>query len=172
MRLRAEEIKKGLLENDLDLGITFLPIEDEEIEAIPLFTEELSLAVALDHPLAELKEVETKILEDIPTILLPENYFLRKLVDTYCTEIGITLKPTIEMSTLESLVQMVSKGIGGTILPAPYLDDLNSRKLVKIKLMNPTPYRKIGFTYRKNKFMCTVTKAFIAQITEISKSIQ
>lgn len=170
--LRTKDIKKGLIENELDLGISFLPSEDEEFDSIPLFTEELSLAVPVNHPLAKEKEIEMKSLEQVSMILMPENYYLRKLVDSYVAELGITFKPTIEISTLEALIQMVGAGMGATILPAPYLDFIKNDKLVKVKLVHPTPKRKIGFIYRKDKFMCTTTKTFIKQVTEASKSIQ
>ncbi|PAV31662.1 LysR family transcriptional regulator [Virgibacillus profundi] len=169
--LRTGDIKKRLLENELDLGIVFLPVDDEEIESIPLFTEELSLAVPLGHPLAEFKEIEMKKLEDTATILLPENYQLRKLIDKYCVELGITLKSTLEMTTMESLIQMVSEGIGVTILPEPYIDYLKSSQIAKVKLINPTPQRDIGFIYRKDKFMCATTKSFIDQLGEKSVSL-
>lgn len=168
---RTGEIKKGLLENELDLGISFLPVEDDELGSIPLFTEELSLAVPSDHPLAHRKEVEIEMLEHNPIVLLPSNYFLRQLIDTYCAELGIILRPTLEMSTLESLTQMVSEGIGVTILPTPYLDFLNNQRIAKVRLINPVMERKIGFVYRKDKFMCATTRAFINQVTETSESI-
>lgn len=169
--LPTGDIRKGLLENELDLGIAFIPMEDEEIESIPLFTEELSLAVPIDHFLAEKKEVDMKILENIPTILLPQRYFLRQLIDKYCLDLGITLKPTLEMTTMESLIHMVSEGIGVTILPTPYLDYLKHSQIASVKLINPTPQRDIGIIYRKDKFMCATTRTFIAQLTDISKSI-
>src|SRR5699024_282619 len=150
----------------LDLGISFLPVEDDELGSIPLFTEELSLAVPSDHPLAHRKEVEIEMLEHNPIVLLPSNYFLRQLIDTYCAELGIILRPTLEMSTLESLTQMVSEGIGVTILPTPYLDFLNNQRIAKVRLINPVMERKIGFVYRKDKFMCATTRAFINQVTE------
>ncbi|MFD1362140.1 LysR family transcriptional regulator [Lentibacillus salinarum] len=166
--LRTGDIKTGLLENGLDLGISFLPVEDAELASIPLFTEELSLAVPANHPLAGAEAVEMETLEHVPAVLLPENYFLRQLIDSYCAEIGMILRPTLEMTTLESLTQMVSEGIGVTILPAPYLDTLRSPKIANVKLINPTMERKIGFVYRKDKFMCTATRAFIDQVTETS----
>lgn len=169
--LRTGDIRKRILENDLDLGIVFLPMEDEEMESIPLFTEELSLIVPLGHPLAEFKEVEMKALEDVATILLPENYSLRKLVDKYCMQLGITLKPTLEMTTMESLTQMVSEGIGVTILPEPYIDYLENSQVAKVKLINPTPPKNIGLIYRKDKFMCATTRTFIAQLTETGVSL-
>lgn len=169
--LRTGDIKKGLLENELDLGISFLPAEDEELASIPLFIEELSLAVPVDHPFADTEAVEMKSLADVPTILLPENYFLRQLIDSYCAKLGLTLEPTLEMTTLESLTQMVSEGIGITILPAPYLDFLKSPQIVNVRLINPTMERKIGFIYRKDKFMCTTTRTFIDQVVDVSESI-
>ena len=170
--LRAVDIKKGLLENELDLGITFLPSDEAEFESIPLFTEGLSLAIPVHHPLAKEKEMEMKSLEQISMILMPKSYYIRQLVDSYVKELGIELKPVMEMSTLDALTQMVEAGLGATILPAPYLDFIKNDKIAKVKLVHPTPKRKIGFVYRKNKFMCTTTKTFIHQVTKTSNSIQ
>jgi len=166
--LRSKSILTGILENELDLGIGFLPVENKELETISLFTEELSLAVPLHHPLAYVNEIDMKKLDNVQMTLLPQDYFLRTLIDTYGKEAGITIQPTLEMSTMDSLIQMVIEGVGATILPVPYLDALQTNQLVKVKLRHPSPKRDIGFIYRKDKFMCTATKSFIAQITETS----
>ena len=169
--LKTNDIKKELLENELDLGITFLPVEEKEFDSMPLFTEELSLAVYSEHPLAHLKEVDMKTLENVSTILFPESYYLRQLIDTYCRELGFKLNPVLEMTTLESIIQMVSEGIGATILPEPYLDTLNNPGVVKVKLINPTPQREIGFIYRKNKFICATTQTFMGQIMKAIRAV-
>lgn|SRR5699024_5053864 len=166
--LPMTEIINRLLDNELDIGIGFLPVKHEELEVIPLFTEELSLAVPLGHPFDGLNEVHLQELEHTPLILLPQNYVLRQLIDTYCTESGITLTPNLEMSTMDSLVQMVSKEVGVTILPQPYLDSLQTKQFKTVKLTNPTLKREIGFIFRKDKFMCTATKSFIEKITSTS----
>ncbi|MDY0407932.1 LysR family transcriptional regulator [Virgibacillus soli] len=169
--MRTGKIKKEILENNLDLGITFLPIENDELETISLFTEELALALPINHSLTNVEEIEWKVIEQIQTVLLPENYYLRMLIQSYCNEAGVYLKPTLEMTTLESIVQMVSEGIGATILPVPYLDFINNDKIVTVKLVNPTPMRQIGLLYRKDKYMCTATQIFINQLVDISKSL-
>lgn len=51
LELTTEETKQGLLANKLDLGIVFLPLNDDQIISKELYTEELSLAVGLEHPL-------------------------------------------------------------------------------------------------------------------------
>lgn len=165
---RTNDIKKELLENELDLGIAFLPIEHEELESIPLLTEELALAVPVNHPLANRQEVELKEIANVSTVMLPQDFYLRNLIDTYFEIIDLKIKPTLEMSTLESLVQMIAEGVGVTILPAPYLDVIDNRHIKSVKLINPTPKREIGFVYRKNKFMCTATRKFMNQVIETS----
>lgn len=169
--LKAKDIQKRLHENELDLGIAFLPIIDNDLESIPLFTEELSLAVPVDHPFSSRQAIDMRELDDVQTILLPESYFLRQLIDSYCLDIGLTLQPTLEMTTMESLTQMVTKGVGITILPSPYLDAIKNQGIVKVPLVNPTPQRDIGFIYRKEKFMCRATKSFISQVIETSQAI-
>jgi len=167
--LRNGDIKKRLLENQLDLGITFLPAKEEDFEAIPLFTEELSLAVPMDHSFAVREEIEMKELENTSTILPPKNYYLRQLIDHSALEAGIELNPILEISPLESIIPTVAQGLGAAILPAPYLDILGNNQIRKVKVLNPTPKREIGFLYRKNKYMCTTTKTFISQVIETSK---
>ncbi len=108
--LRSEEIVTQLLNNELDLGIGFLPVENEAFESVFLFEEELSLALPSDHVLAHEKELHLKNLTDLPIILLPENYYLRQLIDKYCAKQSIILQPTIEISSLESVVQIVNEG--------------------------------------------------------------
>lgn len=169
--LRNGDIMQGLLENEFDLGVTFLPVENEELETIPLFTEELSLAVPYDHPLASLGVMNMGELGNTPIILMPKNYYLRQLVDNYCREIGVALNPTLEMTSLESLTKVVSAGLGVTVLPEPYLDTVTNQQIVKVKLVHPTPKREIGFVYRKNRYMCSATRAFISHVGETSKTI-
>lgn len=160
------DIEKLLMENEIDVGVTFLPVEQDEIASIPLFTEELSLAVPTSHPFSREKMIE---LENTSLMTFPKNYFLRQLIDTHLQEIGITSEPTLEMTTLETLTEMVAEGIGVSILPSPYLDTIKKNSIAKVKLIHPTPKRTIGFVYRKDRFMCTATRAFIEQVKQTSK---
>src|SRR5699024_12840823 len=96
-----------MIEDNLNLSIGFLSVENKEVETISLFTEDLSLAVPLHHPLAYVNEIDMKKLDNVQMTLLPQDYFLRTLIDTNGKEAGITIQPTLEMSTMDSLIQMV-----------------------------------------------------------------
>lgn len=169
--LRTEDIRKKLLENELDLGIVFLPIENEEFESIPLFTETLSLVVPSDHPLAGVEVVDFRSIENLDMILFPEDFYLRRLIDYYSEKEDITVKPVLEMTTMESIVQMVVEGIGAAILPSSYIDFQQNDKIKQVKLENPVVQTTTGIAYRKDKFICAATKAFIALLKERAEEI-
>lgn len=170
--LRTGDILNGILENELDLGVTFLPVGDESLESIPLFNEELALAVPADHPLALESVANLQMIADFPLVLMPKSYYLRQLIDTCCQEIGLNIKPVLELTTLDSFIQMVAKGVGITVLPVPYLEDLNNQAIKMVRLASPVPKRKIGVVYRKDKFMCTATKTFMNELTTVSEAVK
>ncbi|GED13490.1 LysR family transcriptional regulator [Aneurinibacillus migulanus] len=171
--LRTGDIRQKLLENELDLGIVFLPMKDKEFETISLYNEDLSLAVSIhDEHFNNEEEVCLDILRKVPTILLPENYYLRQLINKYCIDyFGFQPQPIFEMTTMESLINMVAEGVGVTVLPKPYLEYLKNDRIKMISLVTPTPTRQVGIIYQKDKHMCAATHTFIKQITDIAESI-
>lgn len=165
--LRTGEIRERLLQNELDIGITFLPVQDKEIISIPLYQSELTLVVPTGHALTKQSAVSMEILQNYPVILLPQNFFLTQLITSHCQSFKFTPKPILEISTMESLIQMVSKGMGITVLPKPYIDFLQSEHIQSIRIENPSPTIDIGIIYRKDKYMCAATREFIEQLKTI-----
>ncbi|MGG3521337.1 LysR family transcriptional regulator [Bacillus pseudomycoides] len=170
--LRTGEIREKLLQNELDIGITFLPVQDKEIISIPLYQNELTLVVPTNHELTQHTTVTMGVLQKYPIILLPKNFFLTQLIRSHCQNFNFTPKPILEISTMESLIHMVSKGIGITVLPKPYIDFIQSNSIQAIKIKNPTATIEIGIIYRKDKYMCAATRMFIEQLQKIVASFQ
>ncbi|PFW52691.1 LysR family transcriptional regulator [Bacillus cereus] len=170
--LRTGDIREKLLQNELDIGITFLPVQDKEIVSIPLYKSELTLVVPTGHTLTERSHISIVELQDYPLILLPKNFFLTELITSHCHKFDFTPKPILEISTMESLIQMVSKGMGITVLPKPYIDFLQNTNIQALKIKDPTPTIDIGLIYRKDKYMCAATRAFIEQLKITVHSLQ
>jgi len=168
--LRTGDIYNGLLQNELDLGIVFLPMEHEDLETIPLYKENLALAVAVDHPIAQAAFVTLDILKETPSVLLPNTYFLRQAINEQCRSLAFTPQPVLEMTTMESIITMVGKGIGITILPKGYLDYIDNPRICTIPLKNPVLTTQIGIVYRKNKHLCAASRVFIEQLVSTVKS--
>ena len=67
--LRTGDIREKLLQNELDIGITFLPVQDKEIISTPLYKSELIIVVPTGHQLAEHNHVSIAELQNYPLIL-------------------------------------------------------------------------------------------------------
>ena len=128
--LRTGDIREKLLRNELDIELHF-SVQDKEIISIPLYKSDLTLVVPTGHRLAERNHVSIAELQNYPLILLPKN-FLTELITSHCQKFNFKPRPILEISTMESLIQMVSKGMGITVLPKPYIDFY---KIITFKLL-------------------------------------
>ncbi|MBE9915086.1 LysR family transcriptional regulator [Paenibacillus donghaensis] len=164
LELATEETKKGLLDNKLDLGVVFLPLDDDQLVSMELYTEELCLAVSGTHPLAEKKSVMMKELAEEPLVLFPEKFLVRRMIDVYSKEAGLRMEPIMELSTMDSILQLVRLNVGGTILPRTYLNLMRHADVQIIPIVNPVPQKKVGIVYRKQKFMNASVAAFIREL--------
>ncbi|MEC1545992.1 LysR family transcriptional regulator [Bacillus halotolerans] len=164
--LRTGDIHKQLIENKLDLGIVFLPMKGDELESISLSTEEMAFAVPKGHPLENQDMLDVEVLKTTPSILLPQHYFIRNLIDEACKDLGFFPKPIFEITTMQSLINMVIKGVGVTILPKPYLEYLNHPHIRIIPILKPNLSREIGVVYRKDKYLSAATHVFISALKE------
>ncbi|BAH43785.1 transcriptional regulator [Brevibacillus brevis NBRC 100599] len=162
--LRTGDIYEGLLRNELDLGVVFLPMEHDDLETIPLYTENLAIGVPVGHPLAKEPFVSLAILKETPSILLPNTYFLRQLIDERCKELGFSPQPVLEMTTMESITNMVGQGVGVTVLSKGYLDYIDDKRIRTIPIQQPNITAQIGIVYRKNKYLCAASRVFMEQL--------
>lgn len=168
--LRTGDIYDGLLQNELDLGVVFLPMEHDDLETIPLYNENLALAAPADHPVAKEPFVTLDILKEVPSVLLPSTYFIRQLINEKCRSFEFAPKPVIEMTTIESIINMVSNGVGVTILSEAYLNYLDNKQIRIIPIQNPVLTTQIGIVYRKNKYLCAASRVFLEQLINTVKN--
>ncbi|ARK28868.1 LysR substrate-binding domain-containing protein [Halalkalibacter krulwichiae] len=159
VELPTEETKQALLTNELDMGIVYLPAEEEQLISEPLFKEEFYLVVSNEHDLASEQYIELQQLENVRMILLRKEYLIRQIIDKKIK--SGSLEPIIELTTLESLLQLTALNIGATILPANYLNELDQSGLCKVKIVDSFEQTTVGIVLRKNVYHCESLKVFI-----------
>lgn len=165
MELATDETHAGLLANRLDLGVIFLPLDDDQLIRRPLFNEELILIISRRHQLAAAPEVSLSELEELPLILFQRKFLVRQMLDQACLLAGVTFKPVIELSTMDSQIRMAEQGAGATILPASYAEIITSPELRIIPLV-PSPRKEVGLVYRKSTFLDPALNQFIMHLQE------
>jgi len=163
-QLSTEQIRYKLLQNELDFGVVFLPLADRELESIPLYSETLVFVTSRTHELARLKRIDFSQLKELPLILMSRKYLIRQMFDTACQEKGYDFTPTIELSEMDDLREMVEKNVGVTILPTLYVRSMGHRSLKSIPLLDVPIKRPIGIVYRKGRHMSAAALSLMEEL--------
>lgn len=160
------DIADRVIQNEVDFAITILTSEDDEkLEKIHLYHEDFYLAVSESHILAKREKINFKEAVKYPLVLFPTNHKCRQLIDSACIASNISIVPIIESTDLNSIINLVKEGAGGTILPKTLLNFANDGSLKLIKIENPTLRREIGITFLKDKFLGCAARGFLELLT-------
>ena len=116
---QTQRILARLRGGELELLLLALPVEGDDLEALPLFEEPFVLAVPASHPLARGHGPVTEAaLAGEPVVLLEEGHCLRAQALALCDAAGARETGRVQATSLGTLVQMVANGLGITLLPA------------------------------------------------------
>ncbi|MEH6995006.1 LysR family transcriptional regulator [Neobacillus drentensis] len=159
--LMSDNIEEKVIRNEIDIALTLMPIENEQLRNIPLYIEEYYLAVPYDHPLADRDIVELEEIRDLSLVLCPKNHKCRKLIDIACSSMGFAIQPIIELTEVKSILSLVKAGIGATILPRTLLDSENDGTLKAIKIESPAICNEIAVVHHKEKYIGSAARSFI-----------
>lgn len=145
-----QELNEDLVAGRHDMILTQLPLSNEETRIQPLFREPLKLAVTRDHPLAGRELIRPADLAGENVLSLSQAFSLHHQVADLCLTAGAHLQEDFEGTSLDALRQMVSLGMGVTLLPALYIQSevAYADADVSIIPMKPAPYRQIGLAWR------------------------
>jgi LysR family cyn operon transcriptional activator len=164
--LSAGEVEAGVASGRLDLGISFTPPSPGEVEAEPLFEEELILIVAEGHRLAGNRRLPMRELEGEPMVLLPPEFCTRRLVEDALAAARVRPTVVVEMNSIEGILAALRGGRGATVLPALALHG-GQPGLVGVGLSEPTPRRGVGLLWRRGGYRPRAALAFAAAVADV-----
>lgn len=128
-----EEQALALSRGALDMLLGPLPIEGGDLEVQPLFRERLFLVSAPDHALAMRPELCTEDLKGAQVLSLGRSHHLHRQVAEICAELGMELLRDYEGTSLDSVHQMASSGLGLAVLPELYIrSDVGGRTGINV----------------------------------------
>src|SRR5699024_2377412 len=107
-----------------------------------------------------------KYLSKYPLFFMPEQYYIRQVIDQYCLQRGINMKPTVESSDPLALIQMAALNNVFTILPKFYMNSINIDKMSVLKIKENLPSLSVGVIFRNGMYISPIIKSFIDHIKE------
>jgi len=152
-----------LREGRLDTAIVALPVSEPSLTEVALFAENFLLVRPGE---AEGTAVPTvKALREMRLLLLEEGHCFRDQALSFCNMHSSPPREVLDASSLSTLVQMVSAGIGVTLIPEMAVAvETRSASVSVARFKNPQPSRTIGMVWRK-------TSPLARQLLQISEVI-
>lgn len=158
--LAAADLETRLVKGELDLGVTFCPADSELLVTEPLYEENFSLIVGPEHPLANRRSIELAALRDTPLALLSRDYCTRRLFEKTCEELNVDLLVSVEMNTIEGILNSLRETQLATVLPSEAgRSPLATATLRAIPLAKPGIRRRVGLVYRNSGYLTPAARA-------------
>jgi len=154
----SEELTDTLLarlgNHEIDAALLATPVDEPDIESIPLFDEPFWLVHPRSHPLSGKKKITQADLDGADLLLLSEGHCLAEQAMEVCHIQGRNDQgdmADLRAASLETLLQMVGAGLGSTLLPALALraGSAKDRGIVARQLKLPDTYRRVSLVYRR-----------------------
>ncbi|WP_243725415.1 LysR substrate-binding domain-containing protein [Actinomadura rubrisoli] len=148
---QTDQIVAELLAGRLDVVLFALPAPVSGVTELPLYDEDFVLVTPSSYGLDSPAEgVSRQALGNLDVILLNEGHCLRDQALDVCREVGARAAAATYATSLATLVQLVSGGLGVTLVPETALpvETRRAPNLTLHRFKSPAPFRQIGLGYR------------------------
>jgi LysR family hydrogen peroxide-inducible transcriptional activator len=137
-----------LAEGRLDTAIVALPVSEPSLVEVALFSEHFLLVRPGEDEGTPVPS--SKTLRAMRLLLLEEGHCFRDQALSFCNMQSSPPREMLDASSLSTLVQMVSAGIGVTLIPEMAVAvETRSASVSVARFKNPQPSRTIGMIWRK-----------------------
>ena len=148
---QTQPLTEELVEGKLDVLLLALPLKHPDIETLAIFQDRFLLALPKSKKLTGKVRATKELVEGDRLLLLEEGHCLRDQALTYCSLQQVDAVNTFGASSLSTIVEMVSAGLGITLLPEICLGvEGRNREIKVIRFTDPEPARSLGLAWRRS----------------------
>jgi LysR family transcriptional regulator, hydrogen peroxide-inducible genes activator len=160
----TSKLIQELAEGRLDAAIVALPVSEPSLTEVALFAENFLLVRPGEDDGSPVPGSET--LHEMRLLLLEEGHCFREQALSFCKMQSPLPREMLDASSLSTLVQMVSAGMGVTLIPEMAVPVETRRAAVSVaRFDDPQPSRTIGMIWRK-------TSPLAGQLLELSEVVR
>src|SRR5580692_11836511 len=152
-----------LADGRLDTAIVALPVSEPSLTEVALFAENFLLVRPGKDEVTPVPNSE--MLREMRLLLLEEGHCFREQALSFCNMQSSLPREVLDASSLSTLVQMVSAGMGVTLIPEMAVPvETRSASVSVARFKDPQPSRTIGIVWRK-------TSPLAGQLLQLSKVV-
>lgn len=135
-----DDVRRG----KADFAIAMRPQVEEDLTFQPIFEDEFRFVCSAAGPVPEGPAVEWSIFRTVPFIALSRASSIRATTDEVFRKLGMDVVPHLESGYPETVLGLVSAGLGMTALPHLTLPARRTDGLVMLPIRSPVASRSMG----------------------------
>lgn len=150
--LLTEAQLEGLASGELDLGFVLPPLPVREFDSVVVQREKLVVALPARHPLARTRgPLAVRRLAEEAFVMVPRTLAtgLSDILLGLCTRAGFTPRVAQEAVQMQTVVSLVSSGLGVAIVPASLLN-LGRTGVIYRPVRDPHPKIELRLAWRRD----------------------
>ncbi|MEQ8817651.1 MAG: LysR family transcriptional regulator [Thalassobaculum sp.] len=144
------EMLRLLENNGLDVAFATLPIPGRGFQVTPVMDDEfMAIFPPEQAPIPD--AVAPDVLAAWPTVLYEPGANTRRIVDDWAARGGLTLRPIMQLGSVEAIKEIVAAGLGCGVLPGMALRGDRTDPRLTVRPLAPPLIRKLAVVLRHDK---------------------
>ncbi|MEK4474420.1 LysR family transcriptional regulator [Paenibacillus sp. FSL R7-0048] len=162
---KTHEITKRLKEGEIDCALVHMPIDDPQLSIQTLATLEDCFVVGRAFQELANRSLTAKELAELPFILLSPESSTRLFVDHWFAGKGLSVKPDIELGSIDLLSEFARLGYGVAFISRSFvIEEIQKGELFELQLDDPPPPRNIGFAIHRDMRLSVAADSFVRML--------
>ncbi|MDF2876247.1 MAG: gltC 8 [Sporomusa sp.] len=163
----SKKIELGIQDGTLDMGIIYIPSEEEALyETVSFVQDRLNIVMHPQHPLAKQSIIAYQDLENEHFVLYSNDYILHDKIIERCKEAGFTPNIIFETSQQELMTQIVAARLGIALLPSKVCQELNTDLFAILPMADPQIYLQLAMAWKKGRYLSHAARELIAFVKQ------
>ncbi|NUU61859.1 LysR family transcriptional regulator [Paenibacillus agri] len=159
------EVMTLLKDGTIDLGVVRLPIVDSQLEARETIQLQDCFVAGAQYAILKDTVLSVEVLLQYPVVLFSRNSRARMAITELFQSYGYTLKPEIEVGSVDLLIEFARRGLGISYVTREFVaKELEEGSLFEIQLDIKLPPTHVGIMTMRNMPLTQAASKFIKQV--------
>lgn len=164
------QMLEGLYQKEIDMAISWIPLEGIDVKWVPLIEDEIFLLVSRDSWLATYQSVPLHLLENEKFIINNSTIGFQDTTDAFCMRAGFKPNIIFQGTDSQAVGELVSKNQGITFIPAHSLNRIQkmmAKPMKAVKIDSPYARHTIGIATLKEHYLTVSAMRFYNHTVEL-----
>ena len=169
---KNESLIEKVLNRQVDFGLGMFTKTLSGLSFEALLEDDLVAVMPRKHAISHISPISWAELAAVPLILLQQGSSVRSLVEAGLLVANAPREKTTEVVSMVTALQMVSAGLGVTVVPSLSLGSLRMKGLVARPIGPPKPTRTVGILMLAGRPPTPAGAAFLSILRNVSAKLQ